>query len=234
MPTNPNGLILYEGPSPIDGAPIVCIITGFTEHSGNDKTGTMLQTWILRQDTAPNVGYRDGSNVSVCGGCHHFTHKTCYVIWHQAPLSVWRCYKRGNYAHLTDYAVLDGFDLRIGSAGDPYCVPEPVWRACLAHTRNHTGYTAQWRRTDAQGYRDFLQASCHGMRDYLDATAHGWQPYLVVPVGEPLPAGVTLCPASTEAGHVTTCSACHACDGSTGAYGIHAHGASANRFALRN
>jgi hypothetical protein len=234
MPTNPNGRVLYEGPSPIDGAPIVCIITGFTESSDNGKTGSMLQTWILRQDIAPNIGYRDGSNLSICGGCHHFTQKTCYVTWHQAPLSVWRCYKRGGYAHLTDYSVLDGFDLRIGSAGDPYCVPEPVWRACLAHTRHHTGYTAQWRRTDAQSLRDLLQASCHGFRDYLDATAHGWQPYLVTEPGQPAPAGLTLCPASAEAGHATTCSACHACDGSTGGYYIPAHGTRALAFSSRN
>jgi hypothetical protein len=234
MAINTNGLILWEGLSPIDGAPIVCIITGFDEASGNGKTGAMLQTWILRQDVAPNVGYRDGSNISVCGGCHHFTNKTCYVIWYQAPLSVWRCYKRGNYARLTDYAVLDGFDLRIGSAGDPYCVPESEWRSCLAHSRNHTGYTAQWRRTDAQGYRDFLQASCHGMRDYLDATAHGWHPYLVVEPGQSAPKGLTLCPASEEAGYATTCLACHACDGSTGGYYIPAHGTRANAYAMRN
>jgi len=231
---NTNGLILWEGSSPIDGAPIVCIVTGLAQSSANDKTGAMLQTWILRQDVAPNVGYRDGSNVSVCGGCAHFVQKTCYVKWHQAPLSVWQCYKRGNYARLPDYSVLDGHDLRIGSAGDPFCIPETVWRQCLAHARNHTGYTAQWRRKAAEPYRDFLQASCHGMRDYLDATAHGWHPYLVVEPGQSAPAGLTLCPASAEAGHKTTCAACHSCDGSTGGYYIPAHGNRRKAFTAIN
>jgi len=230
MQYNPNGYILYEGPSPIDGAPIVCIVTGITDTTDNGKTGAMLQTWILRQDIAPNVGYRDGSNISVCGGCTHFVQKTCYVLWYQAPLSVWKCYKRGGYAPLPSYSVFTDRILRIGSAGDPFCVPEHVWRSALPEVAGHTGYTAQWRRPAAQGYREFLQASCHGMRDYLDATAHGWQPYLVVPKGEPLPAGVTLCPASEEAGHATTCSACLACDGTTGAYGIPAHGTRAASF----
>lgn len=233
MQFNPNGYVLWEGKSPIDGAPIVCIVTGFTE-SGNVKTGAMLQTWILRQDIPPNVGYRDDSDVSICGGCWHFVNKTCYVVWHQAPLSVWRCYKRGGYRHLPSYSVFNDRDCRIGSAGDPYCVPESVWRSVLNHCRGHTGYTAQWRRSDAQSLRDFLQASCHGMRDYIDATARGWNPYLVVPEGESLPAGVTLCPASAEAGHRTTCQACHACDGSTGAYGIQSHGARASVFVSRN
>ena len=50
---NPNGRILYEGPSMLDGAPIVVIATGFAERSGNDKTGAMIQTWILRADIPP-------------------------------------------------------------------------------------------------------------------------------------------------------------------------------------
>lgn len=234
MALNRNGYILWEGPSPIDGAPIVCIATGFTDSSSNDKTGGMIQTWILRQDVAPHVGYKDGSNVSVCGGCHHFVQKTCYVTWFQAPLSVWKCYKRGGYAKLDTYSKFAGRPLRIGSGGDPFCVPVEVWQQALEYADTHTGYTAQWRRSAAEPYRAFLQASCHGMKDYLDATAHGWMPYLVVPAGTALPVGVNLCPASEEAGHKTTCAACHACDGQTGAYGITAHGARAGAFALKN
>ena len=38
------GYILYEGPSALDGAPIVVIATMETS---NAKTGAMVQTWIL-------------------------------------------------------------------------------------------------------------------------------------------------------------------------------------------
>ena len=44
MATNPNGRILYEGPSMLDGAPIVVIATGFAERTANAKTGSMIQT----------------------------------------------------------------------------------------------------------------------------------------------------------------------------------------------
>lgn len=45
-----NGFVLYEGPSVLDGAPIVAIATMSTK---NAKTGAMVQTWILRANMAP-------------------------------------------------------------------------------------------------------------------------------------------------------------------------------------
>ena len=34
-----NGVVLWQGASELDGAPIVLIATGFTRKSANDKTG---------------------------------------------------------------------------------------------------------------------------------------------------------------------------------------------------
>ena len=42
--SNTNGRVIWEGFSPIDGAPIVLIATGFTEKSSNRKTGDEIQT----------------------------------------------------------------------------------------------------------------------------------------------------------------------------------------------
>jgi hypothetical protein len=64
-----NGVILYEGPSVIDGAPIVAIATGFKSPSSNDKTGTMIQVWILRADIAPHEAQKTGADESICGDC---------------------------------------------------------------------------------------------------------------------------------------------------------------------
>ena len=69
---NPNGRVLYEGPSMLDGVPIVVIATGFAESSANDKTGAMIQTWILRQDIPPHHAFKSGEGSSVCGGCPHY------------------------------------------------------------------------------------------------------------------------------------------------------------------
>src|SRR5262245_11876488 len=40
----PNGFVLYDGPSALDGERIVVVVTGFTRRSKNGKTGRMLQT----------------------------------------------------------------------------------------------------------------------------------------------------------------------------------------------
>lgn len=45
--------ILYEGPSEIDGAPIVCIVTDPNQARLNKKTQRVVQTYIFRQDIDP-------------------------------------------------------------------------------------------------------------------------------------------------------------------------------------
>ena len=65
----PLGLILFDGPSMIDGEPIVVIATGFKRSSANPKTGDMLQTWILRRDVAPFAAIHNGADASICGDC---------------------------------------------------------------------------------------------------------------------------------------------------------------------
>ena len=57
-----SGVILYQGPSLLDGAPIVVILTFSTD---NAKTGDMLQTWILRADMPPTVAIQSGDVLAV-------------------------------------------------------------------------------------------------------------------------------------------------------------------------
>jgi hypothetical protein len=232
--TNPNGRVLYEGPSMLDGAPIVVIATGFAENSGNAKTGGMIQTWILRQDVAPHHAFRTEDGYSVCGDCTHRLNQSCYVQWYQAPLAVWNCWHHGaGYAPATP-SDFDDVILRIGSAGDGAAVPEHVWLPLLPRVAAHTGYTHQWRNPVASWARGILQASCDGFADYLEATAHGWSTFLVTPTGTPDPAGTVHCAASAERGHKTTCAACTLCDGASANVVIHAHGSRASRYALAN
>ena len=96
---NRNGVILYEGPSLIDGAPIVVIATGLKKPSKNAKTADMVQTWILRKDIHPKYAVRSGDDVSICGQCPHRmrehlepdgstkTLRTCYVNM-RTPITV--------------------------------------------------------------------------------------------------------------------------------------------------
>ena len=46
----PSGYIIYQGPSLLDGNPIVAIAT---TASRNVKTGSMVSIWIMRQDIDP-------------------------------------------------------------------------------------------------------------------------------------------------------------------------------------
>lgn len=47
------GYIAYEGPSAIDGAPIVVIINKIDTDSKNDKTGAIVQSFIIRSHVNP-------------------------------------------------------------------------------------------------------------------------------------------------------------------------------------
>jgi hypothetical protein len=244
---NPNGRILWEGVSPIDGAPIVCILTGLADRSANEKTGGMLQTWILRQDVAPHHAIAAGLDFSVCGNCPHRqwskvdgelirAQGSCYVRAYQAPYAVWNCYRNGSgYAPIgNDWHLLAGSALRLGSYGDPAMVPTAIWLQAIGAAETHTGYTHQWRQPFAQSLCGIVQASCDGMADYLEATAHGWRTFLVKPAGTPDPAGLVHCAASKERGAKTTCAACHLCDGASANVVIDAHGAKGKRVALLN
>lgn len=230
---NPNGRVLYEGPSMLDGAPIVVIATGFAKRSGNAKTGAMIQTWILRQDVAPHHAYKGDAGASVCGDCPHRLNATCYLSWWQAPLSVWSAWRRGSYGPAQP-ADFDGAMLRLGSAGDPAAVPPWVWASILPRTSGRTGYTHQWRDPRHAWLRGVVQASCDSLQDLADARAAGWRTFTVLPLGEADPAGTVHCAASTERGNKTTCARCGLCDGASADVAITAHGVAASRILFPN
>lgn len=237
MALNSNGRILWEGPSNYNGEKIVVIATGFDHASSNSKTGNMIQTWILPADQKPNEAHENGAAASICGNCRHagFRENTCYVIWYQGPLSVWNCYKRGNYAPIgDDWHLFNDVSLRIGSAGDGAMVPASVWTEPLLRCRNHTAYTHQWRQPWAQHFKGIAQASCDGFADFLEATANGWKTYLVMPAGQQGPAGTVHCMASHEKGNKTSCEICHLCDGSSANVVINAHGRKSKSYQFAN
>lgn len=68
MTKRPAGYVLFEGPSAIDGAPVVVIAI---VKSTNVKTGNMIQTYILRADMSPLEAAGQGLDYSICGDCPH-------------------------------------------------------------------------------------------------------------------------------------------------------------------
>lgn len=214
-----NGVVIYRGPSLINGEPIVVIMTGLAQSSANDKTGAMLQTYILAADADPVSAIESGQDEAVCGDCIHRKVNgagSCYVNAGQGPRSVYDGWKRDIYpaATLEEAASLTaGRLVRLGSYGDPVAVPVEVWSAILSGAAGHTGYTHRWRRASARPYRPFLMASADSERQAAQARHLGWRYFRVKDSGESRLPGEIVCPASAEAGKRRTCETCGACDG---------------------
>ena len=227
-------VILWEGASLLDGAPIVAIAT-FA--SRNAKTGDMVQTWIMRADMAPMDALASGDDVSICGDCMHRPANggSCYVKVWQAPRSIWGAYSRGRYGQAADLAAVGaGRMVRLGSYGDPAAVPAHVWRALTSQAAGVTGYTHQWRQ--APELMALCMASADSPEEATVARAMGWRTFRVRAPSEPLAAREFVCPASKEAGYKTDCASCKACGGTSSRAKaspvIVAHGATARRFIL--
>ena len=205
-------MIIYEGPSLLDGQPIVAVLTGHEKPSANDKTGTMAQLWIMPRDTAPNESLRTGEDESVCGDCPLRgvlgKQRACYVAVHQAPLSVWKKYQRGGYpAWIPGLAIpthpkVEG--VRLGAWGDPAALPFHILVALTEQFEGWTGYTHQWRQLGPQ-HASLLMASVETAEQAAEARAAGWRTYGLEEDDESI-----LCPATS---HGITCSDCGLCKG---------------------
>lgn len=236
-------LVIYDGPSMINGEPILGILT---RASTNIKTGEMDQLWILRADMSPVEASRTGADACICGGCPHrgrmvdgvLVGRSCYVTLFQGPRAVFDAWLRGVYRAAASMAEVrragEGRHVRLGAYGDPAALPAPIVRALVSRASGWTGYTHQWRSERlAGGLRDILMASCDTPADVERARLMGWATFTVVPQGAAMPAGIEEC-ANSRTG--TTCRDCLACDGRSGRHiGVYAHGAGAghaNRRAL--
>lgn len=209
----------------LDGKPIVVIATHRTK---NEKTGDMIQTWILRSDVSPIDAISTGNDDSICGTCPHrrlpkairpaHIDGECYVDVSKAPNGVWKAYKRGRYTsdHAELYRLLEsGQALRIGSYGDPAAAPYAMWDSLVKLARKWTGYTHQWRVCDSR-FSFIVMASCETGEDERSAHNAGYRTFRTIDTtNDAFPA--ILCPASEEAGKITDCATCGLCSGT--AYG---------------
>ena len=233
-----SGVILYEGPSQIDGLPIVCLLLF---GSRNRKTGDMDQTYILRSDLHPYDALATGGDKSICGGCpwrpqwrdgETFTGRACYVDLRILG-GIWKAYQRGNYRKVDDILSLGrARKIRLGTYGDPAAVPIDVWIRLLRSAEMWTGYTHQWKAAKFSTLKRYCMASCDTEAEVQSATIHGWGTFRVLPVGK-TPAYDRLCPASKEGGHVLTCADCGRCDGRRDHVEIVSHGFGAKFVQLR-
>ena len=240
-----DGLILWEGASQIDSAPIVCIATGINRKTSNKKLSSvdsyrlgMIQTWIMRSDIAPHEAIKTGQDGSVCGSCIHRPANggACYVLGYQAPLSIWKAYHRGGYPH-AGKPVAIGRDLRLGAYGNPSAVPVGGWGYHTEFADVITGYDHQWRDLDPAMWSGLVMASVETPWAAVKAHALGWRTFRVKLPEEPMLPFERGCPASEEMGKILDCQTCAQCDGTRrGARrpsrAIDVHGSLAKRFRL--
>jgi len=219
----PTGIILYKGPSLIDGGPIVAIANAF-RRSENKKTGTMIQVWIIREDKHPAECILDRSDFSICGDCKHRAKEidgkrakggSCYVNLMYGPFAIYHAYKRGTYQpfELPHLRLFKGRHVRLGAYGDPAAVPIEVWEAICSVAAGWTGYTHQWRTCD-QSLARFCMASVDTPTEYREAKHMLWRTFRVrLTKTAKLAPNEMVCPASDEAGNKTDCEHCSGCSG---------------------
>lgn len=229
------GYIIYQGPSLIDGKPIVVIyLTG----SENVKTGkNMAQTYILRADIDPINASRNGDDYSICGDCKHrgtpnpakskgwADNRACYVNLIHGPNQVYKAFKAGKYPSAQSLTML-GCDqiIRIGSYGDPLAVPHYVWASLTRKAKTWTGYTHQSETNPDNRTINLCMISVDNKDEYYRAQSKGYRTFRIIPYSEykefghnSLMPNEILCPASKEASieKNITCSECKLCKGQT-------------------
>jgi len=234
--------VIYDGPSLIDGSPIVAIAQ---VKSGNRKTGDMVQTWILRSDIDPITASRTGQDTAICGDCPHkgkpsdkatgwATDRTCYVNLLFAPNGVYKAYKRGAYPVAQGHDAIRAIGLlrgvRLGSYGDPCACPSFVWESLTSGAEYVTAYT----HGAVNPLPDMIMTSADNAQQAQDSWAKGERTFRVVSDLDQIIKGKEiLCPASEEAraasGKAITCAMCKLCGGNSvkaKSVAIVAHGSS--------
>lgn len=162
------GVLLWHGPSQINGEPVFALIQF---GSGNRKTGSMRQTYILSAERSPLAAVQDRLEESICGTCPHRPQadgsRSCYVdlrsltnVWQSITGSGIRTgiATEGRYLTLQEAASLCGVDtkralellgmgerVRLGTYGDPAAIPAALWSTLTSQAETWTGYTHQWQ-----------------------------------------------------------------------------------------
>jgi hypothetical protein len=209
--TNDTGFVLWKGASPFDGAPIAAIAT---LSSKNEKTGNMVQTWIIRTDIAPHEAVKSGDDGSICGGCKFKSGGGCYVTVFQAPLAVYKAYKKGNYKTVRREEINKiGINrkVRIGSYGDGAMVPYYIWKELIRDSEGWTGYTHQYNQSWFD--KDMLKlcmVSADTAEESIKYNSMGIRTFTPITAEEEIPSTAIVCPNTT---HNIQCIDCKLCNG---------------------
>lgn len=201
------------------------VVVNFQFKTDNTKTGDLVQNyfipeaWLTTNESIDNL-----SDKSVCFDCKHgqSEDKTCYVrdkFKSRGLKSKIRAMRLRGLDSIPEYSaeieadLLDaiaGRGVRFGSYGEPVLLGEDLVSKISERADFWTGYTHQWHKNPWA--KKYFMASVE--TDLVDKAAQnmGWRTYYA---GEPTEGNHVTCPASKEAGNLTTCDNCRLCMGTT-------------------
>ncbi len=225
-----NGYIIYKGTSLLDPDSEIVVIAQIGK-SQNAKTGSMIQTQIIRTDIDPLLASKNGSDYAICGNCPHrgdshndptkktAKNRSCYVTLMHAPLTTYKQFKKGAYPQLSGHdqiaEIARDRKVRIGTYGDPSAVPSYIWDSLLSLASGHTAYSHQANIIGADFRSDLFMTSADSLDEAKDAWQHNKRTFRVIKnINEVEKDKEVLCPASEEAGKRTNCLKCGLCAGS--------------------
>jgi len=192
----PTSVVVWAGPSRLNGEAVMVVATRVREPSDNGKTGDAIQLAIMAQAHSPMEAWTRGLDGAVCpDACGHKSKPrggqgTCYVNKSRLQ-AAWEAAIRYLEAHGTPMPIGSGWQIdpshlpagffrdaimRFGMEGDPSAVPLSVWQGLASEAKRHLGYTAEWRSLPIE-WATLFMASVGRPADALRAKSAGWRPF---------------------------------------------------------
>lgn len=200
-----SSVTIWEGASLFDGSPIKVVMSAYTKDSNNDKTGPMIQVYILPSDEKPNDVYK-AKGSAVCGSCK-YNGSGCYVNWSRLT-PIWKASKKNKISLEIASWLCSQLRVRIGAAGDPAAVPTEVWAQLLKNADGWTGYTHAWESCDPELIKYFM-ASCDSKKEVYHAQNIGWNVFYVHDNDMDIKVDSIPCSADGIMKHCFSCMMCH-------------------------
>lgn len=200
------------------------VIVNFQFETSNTKTGSLIQNYLIPQEWIDSIEKISGlSDKSVCFDCPHSKDlaKTCYVRKGQSEMglsSKVRSLRKLGLKNIPEYGpeieakllkAVEGRGVRFGSYGEPILLGAELVSKITRKAKFWTGYTHQWHKNNWA--KDYFMASVESVTISDLAQKSGFRTFFV---GQPNdPKNYVTCPASKEAGNLTTCDKCKLCMG---------------------
>lgn len=221
----PDHVVLYRGPSTLNGKPIIMVEYG-VNRINNHKLGRMIEVAVFPADMLPSEAAKAGDDAAVCGDCpgRPANHGYCYV---QVAKEVDKTWEAAHNLPVTDLAEAcrlvreSGLPIRFGTYGDCAAVPFEIVEALAIAARGpngnsrHTGFTHQRSHSNFDPRMlKYLSASIEfpEQGDELRRQFPGVKTYRIGLAESDILPNERLCPGGPEPDDVHCCD-CLSCSG---------------------